>query len=260
VLGLGTTEQSLVVGAANGLGNSPIDTLLLKNATDPFITVLFVGSNATNTGNSAIAGFFSVGDVVPLSTLLPASNGFIIPDLSVIKNQPEIPLGKNNEFTIQEIAVNNRSIALHSSVSGTPANSAVGILSSTSKYILVNQNVAQEIYGSIRGAELDKSTGLWDIPCTSMFSDLRVTVKISDVVVWIDSQSLVTMIPGTSRCVGSVRATSHFKLCHILLTVNIAQFQVNSQRSSNAAFDISFGLYFRMRSNSLLLCHHLPTP
>ncbi|KIP01895.1 hypothetical protein PHLGIDRAFT_131042 [Phlebiopsis gigantea 11061_1 CR5-6] len=206
VLGFGPSPLSAVF---NGLktGHSPIDTLIATNATSPYVTIFFVGSESFNQTSSdpSFAGFFTVGEPVPLPDILPPANGLSAPDVSNIHNQTAIPLGIDNSFTVQSIAVGSTGIPLNSSVSGTSASTSVGILSSVSPWILVPQYIAQAIYGTVDGAAFDSTTGLWHTPCGT---NVTVSVAVADSTVVLNSDSVVITLPGTSQCVGSFKVTS----------------------------------------------------
>ena len=213
VLGFGPSPVSAVF---NGLktGHSPIDTLIATNATSPYVTIFFVGSEPSNqtSGDPSFAGFFTVGEPVPLQELLPPVNGLSAPDVSSIHNQTAIPLGIDNSFTVQNISVGSTGIPLNSSVSGSGAGTSVGILSSVSPWILVPQYIAQAIYSSVGGAVFDSTTGLWYTPCDA---NVTVSVAVADSTVVLESDSVIITLPGTSQCVGSVRT-----LCRVLMLLS----------------------------------------
>ncbi|EKM54723.1 uncharacterized protein PHACADRAFT_258745 [Phanerochaete carnosa HHB-10118-sp] len=227
VLGFGPTGASSVHSVL-AKSHSPIDQVLLTNATNPFITILFLGSELANGSSSpAPAGFFSVGEVIDLQTLLPNFGGTSPPDLSVINSRSAISLGIENSFTVDQILLNGASLPVVSSIQGTTPGEAVAIIAGTCPYNLVPAEIAQAFYSGVSGATLDSQTGLWHVPCGT---NLTVEVVLADSTVVMDGDSVVITLPGTSQCVGS--------------------FKVNSNPSPN--WDISFGTTFLENAYILL--------
>lgn len=184
--------------------HSPIDQLILTNATNPYVTFFFIGSElAYNSPDAVPAGLFSIGEPVDLQALIPTTDGSKPPDLSVIHNQPAIPLGISNSFPVQQILHGGKNIPLNSSISSTPSGNAVGIIASTSPFNLVPETISQAIYSGVDGASFDQQTGLWHVPCSSQ---LTVEVVIANGTIVMENESLVIHLPGTSQCVGSVRS------------------------------------------------------
>lgn len=201
VLGFGPTGASSIHSVFPN-SHSPIDQLILTNATNPYVTFFFIGSElAYNSPDAVPAGFFSVGEPVDLQALVPTSDGSKPPDLSVVHNQPAIPLGVDNSFPVQQILHSGDNIPLTSSISGTKPGNAVAILATTSSFNLAPQIVTAAIYSQVKEAAFDQQTGLWHVPCGTQ---LTTEVVIANSTIVMENESLVIHLPGTSQCVGSV--------------------------------------------------------
>lgn len=203
VLGLGPTSLSAITSAVQ-TGHSPLDQLFISNASNPFFTILFAGIDEpmSTTSGPMFGGFFSVGEPVDLNELFPGMEAVSeLPDLSQITRQSPISLGSGSTFPIEQIKVNGQNVHLSSSVKGAPANSLVGIFTSTESLSTVPVEVAQAIYGSISGAVLDAGTGEFTVPCDT---EINVVVQIGSVSIPLDPTSVVVQDSTSNTCVGSV--------------------------------------------------------
>ena len=221
--------------------HSPIDQLLLTNATNPYVTFFFLGSDiAINSSGAVPAGFFSVGEHVDLQALLPPVNGLAPPDLSGIHAQPAVPLGVANTFPLSQMLLSGKDIPLRGAASGGAG--AVAVLATTSAHSLVPAGVAQAIYGGVAGAAFDSASGLWRVPCGTR---LTVEVVVANSTVVMQDESVVLRVPGDAQqCVGAVRHDLSWPRasCHAE-HVFFLQFKVATTPSSD--WDVAFGTTFR---------------
>ncbi|GJE92770.1 acid protease-like protein [Phanerochaete sordida] len=198
VLGLGPTGASAIHSVLPN-SHSPLDALLLVNASSPYVTFFFLGSElAYGSSDPVPAGFFSVGAPVDLPALLPTVNGVAPPDLSGIHTQPAIPLGALNTFPLAQILHGGQDIPLTSTAGAT--SGAVAVLATTTPFNVVPAGVARAIYGGVPGAALDAQTGLWHVPCGT---PLVVQLVLAQRTVVLQNDSVVIHAPGTAQCVGS---------------------------------------------------------
>ncbi|OBZ70907.1 hypothetical protein A0H81_09365 [Grifola frondosa] len=204
--------------------------LLLQQAPSDhqYYTILFSPDvNKTGT-DGTFSGFFTIGELVDLSEIFNGASADL-PDLTLIKGQPELPLTATGQFSVDAISINAQPFQLKSEIPQAPSGKPLAIVNTADPWIRASFEVVSAIYGNVSGATfVDQSTiGTFQVPCSTQ---VEVTVTLGGQDYVLDPSTLVRDNPFGDACAGV--------------------FATNGQAvSAIPAFDLSFGPHFLKNVN-----------
>lgn len=158
IAGLGMTALSTIDALVNmtnsSTGRSLLYNLFMDNPQDPNFIAFSLERSSDQ--NDTADGTFSVGEYDPKYQSI--ANTTAVPTFPVTSP-------KRWSVLVDSIVVGSKQVPVTTSVASAPANKAVALLDSGTSLSYAPTDVCQAIYGGVKGAKFDSSSGQWIVPC-----------------------------------------------------------------------------------------------